>query len=200
LCKNGAGICSSFTISWRNGWIGVFFWMGVPAMRLSANHPASEPAARISLLISLALVAGWTAPAAKAADLIVRYDQSQLLRLPRAATEIIIGNPSIADVALQGGNLLVVTGKTFGITNVIALDAERNVIQDQRVLVERDAARVVNLYKGASRQTYSCTPNCETNLTIGDDKNYFDMVNKHNSDKTRSSESSADSGGGSSAQ
>ena len=44
----------------------------------------------------------------------------------------------VADVNIQGGNLLVVTGKAFGITNIIALDAQRNVIQDQRVLVERD--------------------------------------------------------------
>ena len=52
--------------------------------------------------------------------------------------EVIIGNPSIADVTIQGGNLLVVTGKTFGVTNIIALDAQRNVIQDQRVVVEQD--------------------------------------------------------------
>ncbi|MGB4866111.1 MAG: pilus assembly protein N-terminal domain-containing protein [Hyphomicrobium sp.] len=130
----------------------------------------------------------------------MRYDQSQLLRLPRPATEIIIGNPSIADVSLQGGNLLVVTGKTFGITNVIALDADRNVIQDQRVVVERDENRVVNLHKGGTRFTYSCSPNCETNLTIGDDKSYFEMVQKHNSDKTRFSEGAADSAGGQAAQ
>ncbi len=154
-----------------------------------------------SILVSLAIVSGWAgAQPASAADLIVRYDQSQLLRLPRPATEIIIGNPSIADVSLQGGNLLVVTGKTFGITNVIALDADRNVIQDQRVVVERDDRRVVNLHKGGTRFTYSCSPNCETNLTIGDDKGYFEMVQKHNSDKTRFSEGSAESSGGQAGQ
>ena len=76
--------------------------------------------------------------AAKAQDLIVKYDQSQLIRLPRPVAEIIIGNPAIADITVQANNLLVVTGKTFGITNVIALDADRNIIQDQRVMVVRD--------------------------------------------------------------
>jgi hypothetical protein len=149
-----------------------------------------------AILLSLLILSGWALlmPAA-AGDLIVRYDQSQLLRLPRPASEIIIGNPSIADVALQGGNLLVVTGKTFGITNIIALDSDRNVIQDQRVVVERDDHRVVNLLKGSSRFTYSCSPNCETNLTIGDDKTYFEMVEKHNQAKTRFSEGAADSSG-----
>ena len=50
---------------------------------------------------------------ANADDLIVRYDQSQLLRMPREVANIIVGNPSIADVSVQRGNLLVVTGKTF---------------------------------------------------------------------------------------
>lgn len=142
-----------------------------------------------------ALLIGAFASTGTAGDLIVRYDQSQLLRLPRPASEVIIGNPSIADVALQGGNLLVVTGKTFGITNVIALDAERNVIQDQRVIVERDDRRVVNLHKGSARQTFSCTPNCEPNLTIGDDEQFFTTISKHNGEKTRFSEGSSDGGG-----
>ncbi|MGQ0457143.1 MAG: pilus assembly protein N-terminal domain-containing protein [Hyphomicrobium sp.] len=134
---------------------------------------------------------------ASAGDLIVRYDQSQLLRLPRPATEIIIGNPSIADVTLQGGNLMVVTGKTFGITNIIALDAERNVIQDQRVMVERDDQKVVNLHKGSMRFTYSCTPNCEPNLTIGDEKAYFEGVLAANGAKIKFSEGSAETAGAS---
>ena len=96
--------------------------------------------------------AGANASEARAADLMVRYDQSQLLRLPRPPTEVIIGNPSIADVAIQGGNLLVVTGKSFGVTNIIALDAQRNVIQDQRVVVDHDDLRRLSLYKGSKRE------------------------------------------------
>ena len=112
-------------------------------------------------------------------DLIVRYDQSQLIRLPRPATEVIIGNPSIADVNIQGGNLLVVTGKAFGITNIIALDAQRNVIQDQRVLVERDDQRALVLYRGSTRESYACTPTCSPTVMIGDETKYFENIAKH---------------------
>lgn len=143
---------------------------------------------------TLFAMAAAVAGGASAADLIVCYDQSQLLRLPRPVASVIIGNPSIADVTVQGGNLLVVTGKTFGVTNIIALDAERNIIQDQRVVVQRDDVRTVNLTKGGLRQSYSCTPNCSPTLTIGDDTAYFDMIQKHASAKTKFSES----GGGSS--
>ena len=108
----------------------------------------------------------------------MRYDQSQLIRLPRPAAEVIIGNPSIADVAIQGGNLLAVTGKSYGVTNIIALDAQRNVIQDQRVVVERDSQSSLVLYKGAQRETYSCNPSCSPTLSIGDEKKYFELIAK----------------------
>ena len=125
-----------------------------------------------------------------AEDLIVKYDQSQLLRLPKPAAEIIVGNPSIADVAVQSGNLLVVTGKTFGITNIIALDADRNVIQDQRVLVKRDEGKVVNLQRGTDRQSYNCTPQCNPSITIGDEQKYFEAIRNASQNKIGFSEGS----------
>ncbi|MGD9783076.1 MAG: pilus assembly protein N-terminal domain-containing protein [Hyphomicrobiaceae bacterium] len=126
----------------------------------------------------------------------MRYDQSQILRLPRPVSELIIGNPSIADVTIQSNDLLVITGKTFGITNVIALDADRNVIQDQRVVVQRDEQRMVNLHKGALRQSFSCTPICQPTITIGDDPGYFDTISKHAAQKTKFSESGSEGAGG----
>ncbi len=132
------------------------------------------------------------APAQAAEDLIVKYDQSQLVRLPKPAAEIIVGNPSIADVAIQSGNLLVVTGKTFGITNIIALDADRNVIQDQRVLVKRDEGKVVNLLRGTERQSYNCTPQCNPSITIGDEQKYFDAIRNASQNKIGFSEGSGD--------
>lgn len=143
---------------------------------------------RLAVAAALFLISG---SGTQAADLIVHYDQSQLVRLARPVVEVIIGNPSIADVTVQGPNLLVVTGKTFGITNIIALDADRKIIRDQRIIVERDENRVVNLHKAGVRQSYSCTPNCSPTLTIGDDTAFFDQVQKHSAAKTGFSNSEA---------
>jgi Flp pilus assembly secretin CpaC len=139
---------------------------------MSELKPASSIGPRASRAAGLivALAVGFALPvAAHAEDLIVKYDQSQILRLTRPASEIIIGNPSIADVTIQSGNILVVTGKSYGITNIIALDGERNVIQDQRISVRRDEVGVVNLMRGTARQTYACLPQCNPTVTLGDD-------------------------------
>lgn len=161
--------------------------------RALARHIGLRLAAALgATVLAVALPSGLAAQ-----ELIVKYDQSQLLRLPRPVTEIIVGNPSIADVTVQSSDLLVITGKTFGITNVIALDADRNVIQDQRVLVMREEARVINLQKGAKRESYNCTPNCNPSLVVGDDSSYFESVGKMSERKTKFSDGSSDTAGGS---
>jgi Flp pilus assembly secretin CpaC len=159
--------------------------------KLTMNRPIASCRTAAAAVVCLVAVAAFPGDEARAADLMVRYDQSQLIRLPRPAAEVIIGNPSIADVTIQGGNLLVVTGKTFGITNIIALDAQRNVIQDQRVIVERDDQRMVVLYKGARRESYTCTPNCSPTITIGDEIGYFEQNTKAAQSKTSVSTGSA---------
>lgn len=157
----------------------------MPTRAVTVRRPNYGKPAALVMGTMVVLAALILSGRAKAADLVVAYDQSQLLRLPRAVSSVIIGNPSIADVAIQGGNLLVVTGKTFGVTNIIALDEERNIIQDQRIVVTRDEVRIVNLTKGGQRQSYSCTPSCSPTLTIGDDKEYFDTVASHAAEKTK---------------
>jgi Flp pilus assembly secretin CpaC len=160
-------------------------------LSLTIPAPALAGFALATLCAALAL----EARPARAEDLIVRYDQSQLLRLPRPVAEVIVGNPSIADVSIQGGNLLVVTGKTFGMTNIIALDAERNIIQDQRIQVERDHHNVVHLHRGAVRNSYSCVPSCAPMLAIGDEAAFFQQVLAQNTSKTKFSEAQTEKEG-----
>jgi Flp pilus assembly secretin CpaC len=133
---------------------------------------------------------------AKKGDMIVKYDQSQLLRLPRPAADIIIGNPTIADVSIQGGNLLVVTGKSFGITNIIILDADRNIIQDQRIMVERDVNKIVHVQRGVNRQSWNCSPQCNPTVTVGDETAFFSSSMTNAGQKMKSVEGGADGGGG----
>jgi hypothetical protein len=161
------------------------------------SAPRSAPSSPTALITGAVVSAAVALMATHAAadDLIVKYDQSQLVRLSRPAAEIIIGNPTIADVSVQGGSLLVITGKSFGITNIIALDAERTVIQDQRVLVQRDERKVVNLQKGGKRESYNCSPQCNPSITVGDDTQYFDAVAKNSERKIKLSEGQAEAGG-----
>jgi Pilus formation protein N terminal region len=144
-------------------------------------------------------VALLSSQAAHAQDLIVKYDQASIVRLSRPAAEIIVGNPSITDVSIQSGTSLVITGKSFGITNIIALDAQGQVIRDQRVMVRVDDERMVTVNLGGKRSSFACTPTCAPTLTVGDDGEFFSKTQATVTAKSKTSEGAAhgDSGGGS---
>jgi Flp pilus assembly secretin CpaC len=67
----------------------------------------------------------------------VNVDQAKLLRLPTRVATIVIGNPLIADVALQTGGVVVLTGKGYGSTNFIAMDRSGEILVDRVIQVER---------------------------------------------------------------
>ena len=56
----------------------------------------------------------------------------------------------------------MLTGKGFGVTNLVVLDSDGNPIVDEQVVVSRDSPYSVRVYRRASVQTLSCTPMCES--------------------------------------
>jgi len=122
----------------------------------------------------------------------VLVDQATLVRLDRPASEIVVGNPSIADVSVQSGKVLVVTGKSFGETNLIVMDADGKVIANRGLIVQEPRTGFVTMYKGDARQTLHCAPNCTPPLVIGDNPDYFEAISKEIKTKQSISQSSAE--------
>ena len=127
------------------------------------------PSAVAATLLLLA-----TTAAAGATDLIkVMLDQAQVMKLPEHVATIVVGNPLIADVAVQAGGTMVITGKGYGRTNIIALDRGGKVLAEHAVQVRGPADDVVVVYRGVERESYSCTPQCERRITLGDTPTFF---------------------------
>jgi hypothetical protein len=105
----------------------------------------------------------------------VPIDRAELIKLPDRAKTVVIGNPLIADLSIQPGGLAVVTGKGYGATNAIVLDKDGAVLAEHTIVVQDPAEPLVFVYRGETRQTYSCTPDCERRVTLGDTgTEYFD--------------------------
>jgi hypothetical protein len=104
----------------------------------------------------------------------VLLDRATILRLPAKVATIVIGNPSVADGSLQAGGLLVVTGKGYGATNLLALDRQGDTLAEYTVNVSgpADDNKVV-VYRGVERETWSCAPKCEHAVVLGDSNTYF---------------------------
>ena len=112
--------------------------------------------------VCLGLAAFGASPAAQAdTGIEVSMNQAKIVKLARPADTVVVGEPKIADVSVKDSTTIVLTGKGFGVTNLVILDAEGNPIVDEQVRVRRTFTNSVRVYRRSDVQTLSCSPFCE---------------------------------------
>ena len=91
----------------------------------------------------------------------LRLDHAQLLQLPTGTATVVLGNPKIADITPQRTGYYVLTGKTFGSTNLIAQSSDGQVLSSMvlRVLPNLDQSQMV-VQRGMNQETLHCIPRC----------------------------------------
>jgi hypothetical protein len=112
----------------------------------------------------------------KSDTVIVTVDQAKVVKLPEKAQTVIVGNPGIADVSVQKNGVMVVTGKSFGVTNLIALDASGGLLAESLVRVRAASDSILTVQRGLERESYSCTPTCQPTAQLGDANGYFGQI------------------------
>ncbi|MCC5995797.1 MAG: pilus assembly protein N-terminal domain-containing protein [Oceanicaulis sp.] len=121
-----------------------------------------------ALIAALALTALIAAPAA-AQVFRVPADHAALIRLPGEAAAIVVGNPAIADANLYDARTIFITGKRFGRTNLIALNAQGRVLYTADLAVTGNDRGVVQVFRNNTRSSYVCAPDCQAIPTLADD-------------------------------
>ena len=102
----------------------------------------------------------------------VKVNMARILRISAPAATVIIGNPGVADITIQDPQTLVLTGRSYGQTNLIILDSAGNPVADTIVSVVQGQADTVTVYMGTARQTLACQPVCQPTITLGDDNGF----------------------------
>jgi Flp pilus assembly secretin CpaC len=107
----------------------------------------------------------------------VSVDQTIPIRLKAAAHSVVVGNAAVADVAVADPMTLLVTGKSFGSTNLVVLDREGRSIYSSPIAVaaSRDASELT-IISGGRTQTFSCIDKCRPTLRVTDDPQKFSEV------------------------
>lgn len=119
-----------------------------------------------TLIAALALSA--SAALAAGPPLIAPIDQSTTVALPRGTRDVLIGNPAIADVSVLDISKAVVTGRGYGVTNLIVIDQLGRTVMDRQVVVAAPDAGRVSVIRGNRVDDYACAAGCER--SGGDDK------------------------------
>jgi Flp pilus assembly secretin CpaC len=124
------------------------------------------------------LMAGGPALAETTEPISVKVNMARILRISAPAATVIIGNPGVADVTIQDPQTLVLTGRSYGQTNLIVLDSAGNPVADTVVSVIQAQSDIVTVYMGASRQTLACEPVCQPTIMLGDDTGFTETNTK----------------------
>ncbi|MFV2091707.1 MAG: pilus assembly protein N-terminal domain-containing protein [Hyphomicrobiales bacterium] len=110
--------------------------------------------------------------------LLVPVDQVRIVRLNRDPSSVVVGNPLIADAVVQEGGIIIVVGKNYGTTNIIALDENGKELTHINVNVRTGGINAVSLFRGTGRVSYNCSPKCEAALDTGDDPVFFETLQR----------------------
>ncbi len=106
------------------------------------------------------------------APISVNVNMARILRINASAATVIVGNPGIADVLIQDPQTLVLTGKSYGQTNLIVLDSGGEPIADTIIEVVQMQAGTLTVFQGQARTSLSCAPICQNTVTLGDDTEF----------------------------
>jgi Flp pilus assembly secretin CpaC len=136
---------------------------------------------RLGLIAAMMIY--WYSPPLRAMEesLVVTIDQARVVKVPVGTESLIVGNAAIADVTLLKQGDVIITGKGFGETNFIALDASGNTLSQSLIHVVGDKS-ILLVQRGMGRQSYACAPQCLPTVKLGDDVEYFKDVAKQVAD------------------
>jgi hypothetical protein len=147
----------------------------VPAPSASAVH--NQPQAGGAVPAGAPVISGPNSATPGARGTVnVMIDHAKIIRLPERTQTVVVGNPVIADVTVQKNGILVVTGKSYGVTNLIALDNGGTMLAESMIQVKAPNDALVTVQRGLERESYSCTPSCQPSILLGDSNRSFGEV------------------------
>jgi Flp pilus assembly secretin CpaC len=141
-------------------------------MRIASMFCCILPLLRPALMIGVLATLPLSIPA-HAEDIVsVKIGQARIIKLPPRTKTLVIGNPIVADVTLIKGNeLMTITGKSFGDTNMIALDTNGEPLAESIIRVSNLEDALI-MQVGAERRSYACDPRCQPTVKMGDAATY----------------------------
>jgi hypothetical protein len=111
-------------------------------------------------------------PASAQSSINLTLDRATVIKAPAKTSMLIVGNPAIADVAIQKNGVVVLTGKAHGETNLLALDDQGQLVSETWLKVQASDRNLV-VFRGAEPETYNCSPNCRPTIALGDSEKHF---------------------------
>src|SRR5690242_8231762 len=115
------------------------------------------------------------ATSALADGLAIPMDEARVVKFSKPVATVFVANTMVPDINTIDSTHVVILGKAYGQTYLIALDGQGNQIETDHVTV-LGSDHLVTLNRGAVQFTFACaTARCETAATPGDLQPWHDQ-------------------------
>mmetsp|Transcript_18490 Transcript_18490/g.24264 ORF Transcript_18490/g.24264 Transcript_18490/m.24264 type:complete len:130 (+) Transcript_18490:77-466(+) len=91
----------------------------------------------------------------------VFMNHARILKFEQPVSSVIVGNSEVADITVSDPTTVVLTGKSYGSTNLVILNDEGEAVVDKRIVVSVDEENSVRIFRQIDRTVLSCAPICE---------------------------------------
>lgn len=119
----------------------------------------------IAAALAVVAIAG-SAAAQSASPMNVGIDRSQRISLRGSVSSVIVNNPAIADVTVVDANTLIIQGKGYGQTEVMAVDAIGRTLFQNQIVVSGGQGGSLRVWRGGHATEMACASTCSPSLRV----------------------------------
>lgn len=123
-----------------------------------------------------------------AINLTVTVDFAEIVHIDQPAATVIIGNSGVLDANMAIPDMMVLTGKAPGVTNLVVVNQNGDHTIEYLVEVVPSRRKLTTVHQGAKIQTYQCGVDCRPVLSIGDSQEHFDAAKSQIESRSKFSE------------
>lgn len=119
----------------------------------------------LAVLAAVGLAGGVASAAlAQARPLNIEIDSATRVQLRAPAGSVIVANPRIADVTVVDANTLFITGKGYGVTDVVVVDALGRSLFQTQIVVSAGSTGAVRVWRGGDATDMACGSTCSPSV------------------------------------
>ena len=123
-----------------------------------------------------ALAVSLASTAASAGEVWLTMDYVKPYKLDRAAGQIVVGNPAIADIRVLDSQTVLLYAKGPGSTNFYIFDEDGQKLDDLIVRVQAIGNNKLTFQRGGERATFDCITYCDPTITVGDGQTFGEIA------------------------
>lgn len=135
-------------------------------LAMAASLPAMLHAEEVLVTFPSSLAASPSIGPGASGSMALVVDFAVVMQIDGEIGSIVLGNAAIADAMVADGTMIVLTGKSVGMTNMIVLDSGNQILAQMTLQVSGRKPGTVTVRRALEMQSYGCSSGLCTGSSV----------------------------------